>query len=193
MIDIYTDGSATEMRSGWAFVIVRKDKIIYKESGLGKIGDTNQAMELTAFLKACEFAQDYYTYEEDATIYSDSAYIINCFKDKWYINWENNGWKNAKGAPVANRELWERIIPFFRNPSFHFEKVKGHAGNIYNELADELATSGREKNLTNEKKCYIIYKEVSKIVINYTLKKITIKETVDALVELIERNKMNGR
>ena len=114
MIDIYTDGSATEMRSGWAFVIVRKDKIIYKESGLGKIGDTNQAMELTAFLKACEFAQDYYTYEEDATIYSDSAYIINCFKDKWYQTWMSNGWRTSNRMAVKNTDLWKAILKIHR-------------------------------------------------------------------------------
>jgi ribonuclease HI len=40
-------------------------------------------------------------------IYSDSAYVINCFRDKWYERWRKNGWVNSQKKPVENRDLWE--------------------------------------------------------------------------------------
>ena len=40
-------------------------------------------------------------------IHSDSAYVVNCFRDKWYLRWRANGWRNAQKKPVENRDLWE--------------------------------------------------------------------------------------
>ena len=61
------------------------------------------------------------------------------YQDKWYINWENNGWKNSKGDPVANKLEWRFLIKFFKDDRFTFTKVKGHSGHVYNERADALA------------------------------------------------------
>ena len=71
--------------------------------------------------------------------------MCNCYLNKWYVTWEQNGWKNSKKEPVANRDLWELLIPYFRNSQITISKVKGHAGNYYNELVDELAVNEREK------------------------------------------------
>ena len=46
-----------------------------------------------------------------------------------YVNWQKNGWKNAKKQPVANQDLWEQLIRYFEMPEVDFVKVKGHAGN----------------------------------------------------------------
>ncbi len=71
------------------------------------------------------------------------AYIVNCINNKWYINWRKNGWKTAKKTPVENRELWERLLSLIENlENFEIIKVKGHAGDKYNEMADELARRG---------------------------------------------------
>lgn len=66
-----------------------------------------------------------------AVIYSDSAYIVNCFADKWYVGWEKNGWKNASGQKVKNRELWEEILKLRhalseRGIPVDIVKIKGH-------------------------------------------------------------------
>ena len=55
----------------------------------------------------------------------------------------SNGWINSKKEPVANKELWLQLIPYFENPLFSFLKVKGHNGDKFNELADELAVKAR--------------------------------------------------
>ena len=57
-----------------------------------------------------------------------------------------NGWLNSKKQPVANKELWEKLIPYFENPRFSFEKVKGHSGNQLNELVDKMAVAARQEN-----------------------------------------------
>jgi hypothetical protein len=78
-------------------------------------------------------------------IFSDSAYLINCCKAAWWKTWARNGWKNSKKQPVANQDLWERLIPYFKDTEhFTFTKVKGHAGDRYNEQVDGMAVRARE-------------------------------------------------
>ena len=195
MIEIYTDGSATKSRSGWGFVAVKNNEIIYQKSGVEHIGDTNQMMELIAALEACKWATN--QHYDDITIYSDSAYLVNCYNDKWFVKWENNNWKNSKNESVANIDLWKQLIMYFRLPNINFIKVKGHNGNQYNEIADKLATGAIELtneriNLTPEKNYDIIYKEVGEIFINYSINKISIMDAVKNILKIIEREK-NGK
>ena len=195
MIEIYTDGSATKSRSGWGFVAVKNDEIIYQKSDVEHIGDTNQMMELIAVIEACKWATN--QHYDDIIIYSDSAYLVNCYNDKWFVKWENNNWKNSKNEPVANIDLWKQLIMYFRLPNINFVKVKGHNGNQYNEIADKLATGAIELtderiNLTPEKNYDIIYKEVGEIFINYSINKISIMDAVKNVLKIIEREK-NGK
>ena len=76
-------------------------------------------------------------------IYSDSAYTVNAFNDKWIDNWQRNGWINSKKQPVENSDLWKLLLQIIKikKHEVHFHKVKGHSGNTYNELADHLAKS----------------------------------------------------
>lgn len=180
MINIYTDGSSTKTRSGWGWVFPLADEIY--ECGAGQEQDaTNQRMELVAAIKGLEFWRDYYK-DSDVTIWTDSAYLYNCYTDKWYVNWEHNGWVNSKGEPVANRDLWINLIIFFQDPQVHFEKVKGHSGHTYNELADKLATGALKpvdlKNLTINEKDDRINIEISEILMDYSMKKYPVDETI---------------
>ena len=100
-------------------------------------------MEMTAIIEACHFISNYWLNEgESVEILSDSAYVINCYIDKWYKNWENNGWKTANNFPVKNQDLWKEIVPFFNilPNKLIFTKVKGHSNSFENMLADKLAT-----------------------------------------------------
>ena len=118
MYEVYTDGAVSgngkeNAPGGWAYVILKDGEIIAHESG-GEIGTTNQRMELTAALKACEEVE---RIDPFATVklYSDSAYFIRCFKENWWKNWRCNGWKNSKKEPVANQDLWEKLIFFLKH------------------------------------------------------------------------------
>lgn len=148
MYEIYCDGAtssngAIDAPGGWAYVILKDGLIISQNSG-GEKGTTNQRMELTAALKACEEVE---ALDGFATVklYSDSAYLINCYKQNWWKSWRVNGWKNSKKQAVANQDLWEKLIYFFmKAPGYDFIKVKGHAGNVCNELVDKMAVRAKE-------------------------------------------------
>ena len=147
MYEVYTDGAVSgngkdNAPGGWAYVILKDGYIVSQKSG-GERGTTNQRMELTAALMACEEIE---SVDGFATVklYSDSAYLIRCFKENWWKNWRVNGWKNSKKEPVANQDLWERLIYFFmKAPGYDFIKVRGHAGNSYNELVDRMAVEAK--------------------------------------------------
>jgi ribonuclease HI len=110
-------------------------------------------MELTAAANALDWTINEAACPFDRiVVYTDSAYLHNCYAQKWYRSWQMNGWKNSKKQPVANRDLWERLIPYFELPEVEFVKVKGHAGNKYNEIVDTMAqiASTRFKEKLNE-------------------------------------------
>jgi ribonuclease HI len=72
-------------------------------------------------------------------VYSDSAYLVNCFLERWWQRWERTGWRNRGGAPVANRDLWEALLAETRRHEVTWHKVRGHAGDELNERADVVA------------------------------------------------------
>lgn len=142
--EIYTDGStrkngAKDAIGGWAYAIYRDGVLVDHDSGV-ELNTTNQRMELTAAIKAlCNSAEMTYVEGGDCIVFSDSAYLVNCYQQQWWINWNKNGWINSKKQPVANRELWEQLIPDFKNPHITFKKVKGHADDMRNNFVDKLA------------------------------------------------------
>ena len=71
---------------------------------------------------------------------SDSTYVVNCFRDKWWQGWQRRGWTNSAKKPVANRDLWEPFIELvLSRGDVTFSWVKGHSGHPMNDLVDLLA------------------------------------------------------
>lgn len=148
-IEIYTDGSLKKQAQhttfgGWAYIAVQDSKKIYFDSG-SEYGTTNQRMELTAIVKALQYAQSIRKNCEKVIIYSDSAYAINCYTQEWYLNWQANGWVTSEKKEVANKDLWFQIIPFFDNFWYSFKKVPAHQDNFWNNKCDEMAQAEAEK------------------------------------------------
>ncbi len=101
-------------------------------------------MELKACIEAMVFAC--MTGEKNVEILTDSAYVVNCVKDKWYVKWVKNGWFNSRNEAVKNRDLWEVFIKLLDfEDGFKFTHVKGHAGDKWNELADLAAKAACKK------------------------------------------------
>lgn len=150
LLEIYTDGSAKKMKvGGWAYIFVdAKNSTAIRKNNGNEAPTTNQRMELLAAANALE---DVFQLKEHRdkmiTLFSDSAYLINCYLQEWWKNWQNNGWRNAKKQPVANQDLWLRIIPYFTLTRFDFQKVKGHANVYWNNECDELAQAAADKLL----------------------------------------------
>ncbi len=96
---------------------------------------TNQRMELTAALEAVTALAG------PLEVVSDSTYVVNCFRDRWWEGWIARGWRTKAKQPVANRDLWEPLIEAYRAEAgrVRFTWVKGHGGDPFNDLVDRLA------------------------------------------------------
>jgi ribonuclease HI len=96
-------------------------------------------MEITAALEALlALADD----PGPIVVVSDSTYVVNCFRDRWWEGWIRRGWLNSQRKPVANRDLWEPLIDLVRKRGdVTFRWVKGHSGDRLNDLVDEMAVA----------------------------------------------------
>jgi len=151
-IDIYCDGACKGNPGigGWGVYIHVENKwydkeepehLVYQFYG-GSKETTNNIMEMTAVIKAAEWLTLFHYNKDKVVFHLDSAYIINCYEQKWYHKWLQNDWKTSRDKPVKNKDLWEKLIIVFEQPNFHFVKVKGHSGDEGNEFADKLANEG---------------------------------------------------
>lgn len=134
---VWTDGSCNvdgvAGLGGWA-AIIESDGELREISGY-KRGTTHQRMELTAVCEALEELSG------DIEVRTDSRYVSSCFRDRWYDRWRQDGkWRTPKG-PVANRDLWERLLSLVEDEArkVSFVWVKGHAVEENNKRADRLA------------------------------------------------------
>lgn len=134
---VWTDGACkgNPGPGGWAWVA---------EDGRWASGaeaeSTNQRMEIKAAARALE------DNEGPLTVVSDSTYVVNCFRDRWWEGWLARDWKNSQRKPVANRDLWEPLIAAYRERPGEvvFEWVKGHSGDEMNDVADRLAVAAAD-------------------------------------------------
>lgn len=152
---IYSDGSTRgngkeNAVGAWAFAVVDETDTVLAKAVESEVGTTNQRMELTAALRGLEAIFPQMKMGDMVQLYTDSAYLHNCVSQRWYDNWQRNGWKNAKKQPVANADLWEQLIPYFDAWGVSFHKVKGHAGDKWNEYVDILAQAAAEKRKAEE-------------------------------------------
>lgn len=134
-VTIFTDGacSGNPGPGGWGAVLIYGENS-REISGYEEV-TTNQKMELMAAVKALQALKEPCKVE----LYSDSAYLINAFEQKWYERWQKNGWLNAQKKPVESRELWMKLLELASIHRIKWNKVKGHSGDIYNERCDKLA------------------------------------------------------
>lgn len=133
---VYTDGSClgNPGRGGWAWLVPEGPYA----SGFDP-RSTNQRMEITAALEALRALLP--IAPKGLTVVSDSTYVVNCFRDRWWEGWKRRNWRNTAGKPVANRDLWEPLLDLALGTEHPvtWQWVKGHSGDRYNDLVDELA------------------------------------------------------
>jgi ribonuclease HI len=145
---VYTDGASTGSRGpgGYGAVIIYWNGKIEEISG-GKQDTTNLRMEIAAACVALETIDKDHT----VTVYSDASYLVNCMRRGWYEKWRKNGWLNHRKEPVANKDLWERLLrATWRHQEVRWRKVRGHAKTqgphkSGNDRADELAVAAKNE------------------------------------------------
>ena len=134
-VTIYTDGacSGNPGPGGWGTILMYNEN--KKEISGGKDNTTNNVMELTAVIEGLKLLK----FPCKVKLYSDSAYVVNAFNQKWIYGWLKNGWKNASKEPVKNKELWQELYALTKKHKVEFIKVKGHADNEVINRCDEMA------------------------------------------------------
>lgn len=144
---IYSDGACfgNPGPGGWAAIVIQ-DGHEHELSG-AEPASTNQRMELTAVIAGLESLKG----RRRVEVHSDSAYVVNCFRDRWYVRWRRNNWRNAQRKPVENRDLWERLLALAERHEVSWHKVAGHAGHPLNERADQLAKAAIGRMLGDER------------------------------------------
>lgn len=132
---VYTDGSCSGNPGpgGWG-ALVRHNGDETEISGSAAM-TTNQRMELQAAVEALRLTPP----GSAVKLHSDSAYLVNCFKQSWMDRWLKNGWLNSRGQPVENRDLWEQLLELSSERKVEWIKVKGHSVDQDNIRVDLLA------------------------------------------------------
>ncbi|GBD55508.1 ribonuclease HI [Gluconobacter wancherniae] len=138
-VQVWTDGGCKPNPGpgGWGVLLRCKGK--EREMLGGHPETTNNRMELTAAAEALEAL----TRPCKVQLHTDSEYLRNGIT-RWHSGWVRRNWRNAAGDPVANMDLWRRILDAAKPHDIEWLWVKGHSGDENNERVDVLATKGRE-------------------------------------------------
>ena len=131
--EVFTDGACVGNPGpgGWAWAL---DHETYASGG--ELVSTNQRMEIRAALEAVT------ALEGPLVVVSDSTYVVNCFRDRWWDGWVARGWTTSARQPVANQDLWRPLVEAYRaRGDVAFRWVKGHSGDLMNDFVDALAVA----------------------------------------------------
>jgi ribonuclease HI len=135
-ITIYTDGGADPNpgAGGWAAILLDPASGKVRELSGGEPRATNNRMELTAAIRGLESLKR----RCRVRLYTDSQYLRKGITE-WLPGWIARGWRRKDGE-LQNEDLWRRLSELIREHDIRWDWVKGHAGNRWNERADQLAT-----------------------------------------------------
>ncbi|MFO0704329.1 MAG: ribonuclease HI [Patescibacteria group bacterium] len=139
---LFTDGacSGNPGKGGWAAILKitnteNSEKIIEERLFGAYERTTNNRMELMALIKGLENVED----GSQVNVFTDSQYIVNALTKGWLVAWQQKGWKTAGKKPVANKDLWQKVIGHIARLKISPSWVRGHDGHPENELCDKLA------------------------------------------------------
>ena len=132
MITLYTDGAARgNPGPGGYGAILRYGSYEKELSGAYRM-TTNNRMELLAVIKGLEALKKP---NQVVTVYSDSIYVVKAVMAGWLIQWERKNFHQKK-----NKDLWMLFLKVYRQHKVKLSWIEGHAGHLYNERCDKLAT-----------------------------------------------------
>lgn len=120
-----------------------QDKPYTKEGRMCMDDATDNALTLTLLAKAVSRMQK----RSVIRIFTRNGHILSTIKNEWNTGWQNNGWKNAKGQPVKNAELWQAVTEELDK---HIYTVTDEKHSYENWLSTELKFGNFERE---EKLC----------------------------------------
>jgi ribonuclease HI len=139
VVEIWTDGGCKPNPGpgGWAAIL--RFRGVERELSGADPATTNNRMELTAAMTALEALKR----PCGVVLHTDSEYLKNGVT-RWHEGWVRRNWRNAAGDPVANMDLWRRLLEVAKAHRIEWRWVRGHSGNPMNERVDRLATQARD-------------------------------------------------
>ena len=140
-VEIYTDGacSGNPGPGGWGVILMHRGR--EREISGSDEYSTNQRMELQAAIEGLKALR----FPCRVKLYSDSAYLVNAFQEKWIDRWQRNGWLNYRKEPIENQDLWKQLLELAQKHQVEWIKVEGHTDNPYNNRCDQLAREAIRK------------------------------------------------
>ena len=146
---IYTDGSAhpNPGPGGFGVIVLDKDENLLYNYKKRSENTTNNREELKAILYSflnygVNINNPLYGFNnyDIPIVYSDSNYCVQTFNE-WMFGWARNGWTKSDHNQPENLDLIQAYYDWYQKGyRIDLRKVKGHAGNKWNEIADQLAT-----------------------------------------------------
>jgi ribonuclease HI len=138
---LYTDGacSGNPGPGGWGALLIWNGT--EKELSGGEPDTTNNRMEMRAIIEGFRALKE----ACHVKVHSDSALIINAFKQNWIGNWKRRGWKKSNKKPVENQDLWKEMLKVMSPHSVEWIKVKGHSTNELNNRVDRIAVAASKQ------------------------------------------------
>ena len=139
LVEIFSDGacSGNPGPGGWG-TILRFGGHEKELSGYDP-ETTNNRMELIGAIAGLEAL----TRPCRVRVTTDSEYVKKGMTE-WIEGWVKRGWKNTQKKPVANRDLWERLLELADQHQVEWHWVRGHDGHAENERCDVLARAAIE-------------------------------------------------
>ena len=127
----YVDGSYNikTKEYGYGCVLIEGQQVIQQLLGKGNIPEyssmRNVSGEILGCMNAIAYAIDHHY--ESICIYYDYEGV-----EKWCTG----AWKTNKSGTISYKQFYDEIK---KSVKVSFNKVKGHSGNKYNDVADRLA------------------------------------------------------
>lgn len=131
---LFTDGSClgNPGPGGWA-CLLRCDSAETELSGT-EVHTTNNRMELQAVIAGLS------TLKESCvvTVVTDSQYIQRGMT-RYLHTWIERDWRNSRGVPISNRDLWEALLRASSRHELTWTWIRGHGASAEQNRCDELA------------------------------------------------------
>ena len=137
-VEVWTDGGCKPNPGPGGWGVVLRFRGTERELTGADPATTNNRMELTAAAAALEALSR----PCRVVLHTDSEYVRNGVT-RWSTGWVRRNWRNAAGDPVANMDLWRRVLDAARRHQIEWKRVRGHSGDVMNERVDVLATAAR--------------------------------------------------